>query len=82
MVQIDIPDTSYSYDELQKPSFQKLSDQVRSMRTHGSLSPAVLHRIRKYFRIKNIYHSNAIEGNILEVGETRKAEMLFLIASL
>ena len=57
MVQIDISDTSYSYDELQKPSFQKLSDQVRSMRAHGSLSPASHHRVRKYFRIKNIYRS-------------------------
>jgi len=32
----------------------------------------VLHRIRKHFRIKNIYHSNAIEGNVLAVGETRQ----------
>jgi Fic family protein len=31
----------------------------------------VLGKLRKYFRIKNIYHSNAIEGNSLNVGETR-----------
>ena len=31
-----------------------------------------LYRIRKHFRIKNIYHSNAIEGNVLAVGETRE----------
>ena len=78
MPQIDIPNTPYSYDDLQKPSFQRLSDQVRTMRTHGSLSPVVLHRLRKYFRIKNIYHSNAIEGNILEVGETRQVVELGL----
>ncbi len=42
------------------------------MRIQGSLSPEVLYRIRKHFRIKNIYHSNAIEGNVLAVGETRQ----------
>ena len=78
MAQVDISGTPYSYDEMQRPSFQKLSDQVRMMRSGGSLSPAVLHRIRKYFRIKNIYHSNAIEGNTLEVGETRQVVELGL----
>lgn len=42
------------------------------MRSHGQLSPQALEKIRKYFRIKNIYHSNAIEGNVLDVGETRQ----------
>ncbi len=42
------------------------------MRAQGSLAPDVLYRIRKHFRIKNIYHSNAIEGNVLAVGETRQ----------
>ena len=42
------------------------------MRRLGRLSPEVLYRIRKYFRIKDIYHSNAIEGNVLGVGETRQ----------
>lgn len=78
MAEIDISNTPYSYDELQRSFFQELSDRVRTMRTHGRLSPAVLHRIRKYFRIKNIYHSNAIEGNILEVGETRQVVELGL----
>lgn len=38
----------------------------------GTLSPEVLYRIREHFRIKSIYHSNAIEGNVLAVGETRQ----------
>ena len=42
------------------------------MRRLGSLSPEVLYRVRQYFRIKNVYHSNAIEGNVLGVGETRQ----------
>ena len=41
------------------------------MRTVGALTPEVLSRLRKFFRIRNIYHSNVIEGNTLDVGETR-----------
>ena len=48
------------------------------MRAQGSLSPEVLYRIRKHFRIKSIYHSNAIEGNLLAVGETRQVVALGL----
>ena len=65
---IDIPGTSYSYDESQEFSFRRLSDRVHEMRATGKLSPDVLYLLRKFFRIKNIHHSNAIEGNVLEVG--------------
>ena len=41
------------------------------MRKVGKLSPQVLGRIQRYFKIKGIYHSNAIEGNSLSIGETR-----------
>ena len=78
MSRIEIPETPYSYDKSLESNLQELSDQVREMRTHGKLSPDVLYRIRRYFRIKNIYHSNAIEGNILEVGETRQVVELGL----
>ncbi len=44
---------------------------VREMRSAGRLSAQVLKRIQKFFRIKGIYHSNAIEGNSLTLGETR-----------
>ena len=46
-------------------------DRVSSMRSSGALSPEVLGRLRRFFKIKNIYNSNAIEGNVLDVGETR-----------
>ncbi len=69
---VDIPDTPYCYDDVSPANFQNLADRVKAMRMRGSLSPEVLHRIRKYFRIKNIYHSNAIEGNKLNVGETQE----------
>ena len=70
-VSIDIKDTSYSYKESQQPLLEKLSDRVQEMRKAGKLSPEVLRHIRGYFRIKDIYNSNAIEGNTLDIGETR-----------
>lgn len=48
-----------------------LADRVQTMRSGGTLTPEALGKLRKYFRIKNIYHSNAIEGNKLDIGETR-----------
>ena len=75
---IDIPGTSYCYEESLGGELRKLSERVKHMRAEGRLSPDVLHRIRKFFRLKNIYHSNAIEGNILDVGETRQVVELGL----
>ena len=49
-----------------------LSKRVQMLRERGSLSRGVLWRLRRYFRLKNIYHSNAIEGNVLDIGETRQ----------
>lgn len=48
-----------------------LHGRVQDMRRVGKLTSQVLGRIQKYFRIKDIYHSNAIEGNALTIGETR-----------
>lgn len=42
------------------------------MRSRGELSPQALGRLRKYSRIKNVYNSNAIEGNASDLGETRQ----------
>jgi Fic family protein len=41
------------------------------VRAAGSLTPEALRVIRQFFKVKNIYHSNAIEGNQLDLGETR-----------
>ncbi len=68
---IDIANTPYSYDNARQSDFEVLAGRVQAMRKNGSLSSEVLYRIRKHFRIKTIYHSNAIEGNKLDVGETR-----------
>ena len=50
----------------------KLSVRVEEMRKVGKLTGDALVKIRKFFRIKNIYHSNGIEGNSLNLGETRQ----------
>ena len=41
------------------------------MRDHGELSPEDLRVIRDHLRIRNIYHSNAIEGSTLSLRYTR-----------
>lgn len=66
-----IPGTAYVVESTQLHSTFAISHRVEDMRSTGALTPEVLHKLRKYFRIKNIYHSNAIEGNSLNVGETR-----------
>ncbi len=48
-----------------------LDGRVSDMRSVGKLGADALRRISKYFKIKSIYHSNAIEGNSLSLGETR-----------
>ncbi len=72
MSEIGIDGTPYVYEESRMRDFEALAGRVREMRASGKLSSEVLHRIREHFRIKNIYHSNAIEGNVLAVGETRE----------
>ena len=71
MPEIEIPGTPYSYNDSRDREFRKLSRRVSDMRSSGKLSHGVLYRIRRFFRLKDIYHSNAIEGNILDIGETR-----------
>ena len=69
---IEITGTDYSYDDSQQAVLDELARSVSALRQGGKLTPDVLYRLRKYFRIKNIYHPNAIEGNQLTVGETRE----------
>lgn len=67
----DMPGTPYRLDIGQADSAMDADVRVKQLRASGSLTPEVLDRIRKYFRVKDIYHSSAIEGNSLTVGETR-----------
>lgn len=68
----DIDGTPYCFEESRLPFLQELSNRVVELRKAGRLTPKILSNIRRYFKIKNIYHSNAIEGNVLSIGETRQ----------
>ena len=64
--------TDYMYFSTIEVRLRELDNRVRKMREQiGKLSPSVLSHIQQQFRIKGIYHSNAIEGNALSIGETR-----------
>lgn len=69
---VEIEGTPYCYSTSQGAMLDELSARVEEMRQVGALTGDALAKIRKFFRIKNIYHSNAIEGNSLDVGETRQ----------
>lgn len=71
MSRVEIKGTPYSYETSQNEQLVEIAERVREMRTVGSLSPDVLIHLRNFFRIKNIYNSNAIEGNELDLGETK-----------
>lgn len=75
---MNIEGTPYLFDARQLDVIHNIASRVGQMRQAGKLTPAALAMIRKYFRIKNIYHSNAIEGNTLNVGETRQVVELGL----
>ncbi len=66
-----IAGTPYEVDDAQFGTTRQIAERVKVMRAVGTLTPEVLTKLRKFFRIKNIYHSNAIEGNTLDIGETR-----------
>ncbi len=68
----DVEGAPFAYDAGLIDQIEELDCRVRAMREVGKLAPEVLGRIRQYFRIKSIYHSNAIEGNLLDIGETRQ----------
>ena len=75
---INIEGTPYLFDSRQLETIKSIAHRVAQMRQVGTLNPAALAMIRRYFKIKNIYHSNAIEGNTLNVGETRQVVELGL----
>jgi len=69
---MEIQGTPYSYEGYQSGEISDIAKRVQELREIGSLSPEALGHLRKFFRIKNIYHSNAIEGNVLSIGETKQ----------
>lgn len=71
MADVSIKGTPYVYDDSISKKLSDLADRVKKLREQGTLSDAVLDRIRRFFKTKSIYHLGAIEGNKLTIGETR-----------
>ncbi len=69
---IDIEGTPFCCESTQRPALESIADRVRQLRELGTLSPQALERLSSFFRVKDIYNSNAIEGNVLTLGETRQ----------
>ena len=68
---IEVRNTPFEYSSMLYARLLRLDRRVQDMRRVGKLSPEALRRIRQFFKIKGIYHSNAIEGNSLTIGETK-----------
>ena len=68
---LNVEGAPFEYEVGLSQHLAKLQDRVTTMREVGELSPDSLRHLVQLFRIKNIYHSNAIEGNLLDQGETR-----------
>jgi Fic family protein len=67
-----VKETSYSYSSNLEQALNQLHQRVNGFRkVYGGLPKERLERLREYFRLKNIYNSNAIEGNTLTMGETQ-----------
>ena len=58
--------TSYEVSDDLLAQILKISDRVKNMRVTGALTPEVLWRLRKHFRIKNIYrnYSGVLSGEL------------------
>lgn len=70
MSEIEVNGAPFMYHESIYGRLNDLDNRVREMRAIGRLDSRALERIQEFFKIKGIYHSNAIEGNSLTVGET------------
>ncbi len=69
----DLSGTDYMYFSNIEERLHELDHRVRTMRSQiGTLSSQAFTHVEQHFKIKGIYHSNAIEGNALSIRETRK----------
>lgn len=75
---LTVPGTPYLLDGRAQETLDEVAARVKALRSAGRLTPDALRHIRRAFRVKNIYHSNAIEGNRLSIGETRQVVELGL----
>lgn len=69
---VDLAPAPYYYNSQITKELNDLSQRVGVLRTLiSTLSGESLNRLHEYFRLKNIYNTNAIEGNVLSMGETQ-----------
>jgi Fic family protein len=61
----------YFYDAALDAQLSVLAQRLADLQQNGTLTADRLRVLSRFFRLKNIYHSNAIEGNTLTPGETR-----------
>jgi len=72
VARIEVPGGLFSYDSAFQPQLAELEDRVQSFRKVGKLDSKALKDLSSFFRVRTIYNSNAIEGNALSEGETRR----------
>ncbi len=70
MSEVEVDGAPFLFHKSIHGRLEDLDSRVREMRAVGRLDSRALERIQEFFKIKGIYHSNAIEGNSLTVGET------------
>lgn len=72
MEPIDVPGAPFTYDATFRERLAELDQRVANFRHVGRLDAEGLRELSRFFRIRTIYNSNAIEGNSLDEGETRQ----------
>ena len=72
MSMISISGTPYAYDAARLSEAMALSSRIQALHLGGSLTAAILGRARQRLHIASVYHSNAIEGSLLTLDETRR----------
>ena len=75
---VPVSGTPYLLDRRAQDTLEDTARRVKDLRSVGRLTTDALRHIRRAFRVKAIYHSNAIEGNRLSIGETRQVVELGL----
>lgn len=69
---IDVPGAPLAYDAAFGERLANLDERVTKFRQAGKLDAEGLRDLSRFFKVRTIYNSNAIEGNSLDEGETQR----------
>lgn len=72
MDQIEVPGVPFVYEAAFGKRLAELDERVRKFREAGELDAEGRHELSRFFKVRTIYNSNAIEGNSLDEGETQR----------